>query len=93
MWVVETAGARIFSSHFAKIKTRIKLRILTARGATPVHIHQPKFTRLSTTINTNIIYYIPIHSVKNLEFSNSNDMNPKVLRDSAYMYIDTSRTK
>ena len=88
--VVETTGARIFSSHFAKIKTRIKLRILTARGATPVHIHQPKYTRLSPTINTNII---SIHSVKNLEFSNSNDMNSKVLRGSAYMYIDTSRTK
>ena len=28
MWVVETAGAHIFSSHFPKIKMRIKLRIL-----------------------------------------------------------------
>ena len=54
MWVVETAGARIFSSHFAKIKTRIKTKILTARGATPVH--QPQFTRLSPTINTNIMF-------------------------------------
>ena len=68
MWMVETAEARIFSSHFAKIKTRIKLRILTARGATPVHIHQSQFTRLSPTKTTNI----SIHSVKNLEFSNSN---------------------
>ena len=91
MWVVETAGARIFSSHFAKIKTHIKLRILTARGATPVHIHQPQFTRLSPTIKYKHKYYISIHSVKNLKFSNSNDMNPKVLRGSAY--IDTSRTK
>ena len=65
MRVDETAGARIFSSHFAKIKTRIKLRILTARGATPVHIHQPQFTRLSPTINTNIIFPFTALKTKN----------------------------
>ena len=60
MWVVETAGAQIFSSHFAKMKTHIKLRVLTARGATPVHIHQPQFTRLSPTINTNIMFPLTV---------------------------------
>ena len=60
--MVETAGARIFSSHFAKMKTRINLRILTARGETPVHIHQPQFTRLSPAINTNIIF--PLTALK-----------------------------
>ena len=90
MWVVETAGARIFSSHFAKIKTRIKLRVLTARGSTPVHI-QYFATIYAVKSYYKHKYYISIYSVKNLEFSNSNDMNPKVLRGSAY--IDTSRTK
>ena len=89
MWVVETAGARIFSSHFAKIKNAHKTKNSHSQS-------RDSGTYISATIYSVKSYYkhkyfISIHSVKNLEFSNSNDMNPKVLCGSAY--IDTSRTK
>ena len=90
MWVVETAGARIFSSHFAKIKSRIKLRIFTTIRPTPVHI-QYFATIYAVKSYYKHNYFISIHTVTNVEFSNSKDMNPKVLRGSAY--IDTSMMK